>query len=177
MTAFRICGISYLTRPLIELSNVFPELKEVHMARRISTSQIHSKLRQAQQKQRQAINKFNQNVRQYNQNVRQAINKYNQAVRSHNARIRANRQRLKSELARLSRQTTSTKYVVYSTSVHRLHQTYYRLEQQAETQHWDPRYNLMLDLSEREVANSLEVTNCLLGAEPESEELIVSGVD
>lgn len=140
------------------------------MAQRISTSQLRSKLRQAQQKHKQDINKINQNVRLYNQNVRQTITKYNQAVRSHNARIRANRSRLKSELTRLSYQTTSTKYVVYSTSVHTLHQTYNRMENQAETQHWDSSYNRMLDLSEREVANSIEVTNYLLGTEPKTEE-------
>ena len=129
------------------------------MARRISTSQLRSELRRAQQKQRQAINKLNQ-----------AVNKYNQAVRTHNARVRANRQRLKSELARLSRQQTTTRYVVYTTSVQTLHQTYYRLEQQAEIQQWGPIYNRVLDLSERETANSLEVTNRLLGTVSDSEE-------
>lgn len=142
------------------------------MVRRISTSQIRSKMRQAQQKQRQAINKYKQNVRQYNQNVRRSVNKYNQEVRSYNSRVRANRQRLKNELARLRHPTTPNKYVVYSSSVKTLYQTYNRMEQRAESQHWDLKYYRVLDLSEREAANSLEVTNRLLGIEPESEENI-----
>lgn len=140
------------------------------MVRRISTSQIKSKLRQAQQKRRQAIDKYKQAVRQRNQNVRRAVNKYNQEVRSYNVRVRANRQRLKNEFAKLSRPTTTKKYIVYSSSVQTLSRTYNHLEQQAESQHWDLKYNRILDLSEREAANSFEVANRLLGNESGSEE-------
>lgn len=142
------------------------------MAQRISPSQLRSKLQQAQQKTQQAINKYNQAVRQYNQKVNQAVSQYNQAVSVHNTRVRANRQRLKSELARLSRQqsTTTTRFVVYRTSVQTLHEAYTRFEQRAETQQLDPIYNRILDLSERETANSLEVTNKLLGVESQTEE-------
>lgn len=132
------------------------------MARRVSTSQLRSKLRQIQQKQRQAINNYNQ-----------AVNKYNREVRSYNARVCANRQRLQSELNRLNRQRTTTRYVIhttYTTSVQTLHQTYSRMEREAEIQQWDPMYYRVLDLSEREAANSLEVTNRLLGTDPYSEE-------
>ncbi|MCH8011004.1 MAG: hypothetical protein IIA61_03495 [Candidatus Marinimicrobia bacterium] len=134
------------------------------MVRRYSASQIISKMRQAQQKHKQAINKYNQAVRRKNQNVRNAINKYNQAVRLHNARVRANRQRLKSELTRLSRQSvtiTTTNYVVYRNSVDTLHESYTRLENRAESQQFNSIYNRVLDLSERETANSLAVTNHL----------------
>lgn len=138
------------------------------MAQRYSASQIRNKIRQAQQKQRQAINKYNQEVRRYNQGVKNAVNKYNQAVRVHNARVRANRQRIKNELARLSRHsttTTTTRHVVYRTSVVTLHKSYTRLENYGESQQFDPRYNRVLDLSERETANSLEITNRILGDE------------
>lgn len=137
------------------------------MARRYSASQIRNQIRQAQQKQRQAINKHNQAVQKYNRGVKDAVNKYNQAVRAHNARVRANRQRIKTELARLSRQptTTTTRFVVYRTSVETLHQSYARLENYAESQRFDARYDRVLDLSEREMANSLVVTNRMLGDE------------
>ena len=137
------------------------------MAKRFSPSQIRSKIRQAQQKQQQAIDNYNQAVRRYNQGLKNAVNKYNQAVREHNARVRANRQRIKNEFARLSRQSTTieTRYVVYRTSVETLHQSYSRLENYAESHQLDPRYNRVLDLSERETANSLVVTNRILGDE------------
>ncbi len=138
------------------------------MAQRYSASQIRSKIRQAQQKQRQTINKYNQSVQRYNQGVKNAVNKYNQAVRAHNSRVRANRQRIKNELARLSRQSTTTvttRYVVYRTSVETLHTSYTRLENYADSQQLDPIYNRIIDLSERETANSLEVTNRILGDE------------
>ena len=141
------------------------------MVRRISVSQLRSSLRQAQQKQKQAISKYNQDVRQHNQKVNQAINKHNQAVRTHNSRVRANQQRLHSELMRLKRQpTTVTHHVVYRTSVHTLHEAYTRLEQRAEAQQLSPTYDRVLDLSERETANSLEVANRLLEKETDSEE-------
>ncbi len=135
------------------------------MAQRYSASQIRSKMRQAQQKQRQAINKYNQDVRRYNQGVKNTVNKYNQAVHAHNARVRAYRQRIKNELARLSHQSTTTWHVVYQTSVETLHESYTRLDNYADSQQLDPRYNRVLDLSERETANSLEVTNRILGDE------------
>jgi hypothetical protein len=137
------------------------------MAQRFSASQIRNEIRQAQQKQRQAIDKHNQAVRRYNQGVKNAVNKYNQAVRAHNARVRANRQRIKNELTRLGRQSTAitTRYVVYRTSVETLHQSHSRLENLAESEQLGPRYNRVLDLSERETANSLVVTNRILGDE------------
>ena len=141
------------------------------MVRRISVSQLRSKLRQAQQKQQQAISRYKQAIRQRNQKVNQAINKYKQAVRTHNSRVHANQQRLRSELMRLRRQpTTVTHHVAYRTSVHTLHEAYTRLEQRAEAQQLSPAYDRVLDLSERETANSLEVTNRLLEKETDSEE-------
>lgn len=138
------------------------------MAQRYSSSQIRNKIRQAQQKQRQAINKYNQDVRRHNQARKNGVNKYNQAVRAHNARVRANRQRITNELARLSRQATTTwttRYVVYRASVETLHESYTRLENCADSQHLDSKYNRVLDLSERETANGLEVANHIFGDE------------
>ena len=135
------------------------------MARRHSPSQSRSKLRQALQRQRQAVSKYNNAVRRYNQGVLTAVNRYNQAVRAHNERVRANRRRLASELARLNARptTTTTRFIVYRTSVRTLHSSYSRLEASADSQQLDARYNRLLDLSEREAANSAEVTNRILG--------------
>ena len=140
------------------------------MVRRISASQLRSKLRQQQQKRKQAIDKHNRQVRQHNQKVRQAVNKYNQEVRAYNSRVRANRQRLRSLLTRLGQQKTSTRYVVYTTSVQTLSESYSRLDARSDSQQLDPRYNWVLDLSERETANSLDVANRLLQVEPDADE-------
>ena len=137
------------------------------MAMRYSASQLRSKVRQIENKQRQAINQYNQAVRRHKQKVRAGINQYNQSVRAYNARVRAHRQRVRSELARLNRQPVTTRYMVYRTSVQTLHEAYTRLENRADTQHFDPSYNWVLDLSERETANSLDVTNRLLTTEPD----------
>ncbi|MBD2115211.1 MULTISPECIES: hypothetical protein [Cyanophyceae] len=141
------------------------------MVRKVSASQLRSKLQQAQRKTQQAVDKYNREVKRYNQQVKQAVNEYNREVRTYNSRVRANRQRIKRELAKLSGQPTKkTQYVVYHTSVSSLYEAYTRLEQRAETQSFDPRYNRILDLSEKETANSLEVFNLLSGSEPNSEE-------
>lgn len=141
------------------------------MTRRISASQLRSKLQQAQRKTKQAIDKYNREVKRYNQQVKRVVDDYNREVRTYNSRVRANRQRIKRELAKLSGQPTKkTQYVVYRTSVNSLYEAYTHLEQQSETQNFDPRYNRFLDLSERETANSLEVLNLLSGLEPDSEE-------
>ncbi|NER78986.1 MAG: hypothetical protein F6K42_05285 [Leptolyngbya sp. SIO1D8] len=141
------------------------------MARKVSASQLRSKLRQAQRKTQQAIDKYNREVKRYNHQVKRVVNEYNREVRTYNSRVRANRQRIKRELAKLGGQPTKkTQYVVYHTSVSSLYEAYTDLEQRAEKQNFDPRYNRFLDLSERETANSLEVLNLLSGLEPNSEE-------
>jgi len=141
------------------------------MTRRISASQLQSKLRQAQRKTQQAIDKYNREVKRYNQQVKRVVDDDNREVRTYNSRVRANRQRIKRELAKLSGQPTKkTQYVVYRTSVNSLYEAYTHLEQQSETQNFDPRYNRFLDLSERETANSLEVLSLLSGLEPDSAE-------
>lgn len=126
------------------------------MARKISPSQLKSKLRQAENKQRQAINKINQ-----------AIRNYNREARAYNSRVRANRQRLNSELAKLKRQSTSTRYTVFRSSVDILHTTYINLEERSVNVPLSPQYDEFLDLSEKENANSLEVMNALLSDDAE----------
>ena len=140
------------------------------MVRQITRSQWNSMVRQAQQKQRQAIDKYNREVRAYNQKVKQAIHDYNREVRVYNTRVRTDRQRLRNELARLSRQTVTTRLVTFRTSVGAVQIAYERLEHAADAGRFDARYNEVLDLSEREAANSAGLMNALLGdAEPSDE--------
>lgn len=143
-------------------------------------AQINQMIRQAQQKQKRAIDDYNRKVNQHNKKIvddynrevrrvnqhnKQVVDNYNREVRAHNSRARANQQRIKNELARLSRQPTTTRYTVYRTSVQTLHRSYVQLDQHAETRVSSPVYNRLVDFSEREVANSLSVTNALLGDE------------
>lgn len=140
------------------------------MARRVASSQLRNKVRQLQAKQKQAINRYNHEVRSRNQRVRSAVAKYNQAVnrynsqvRAHNSRVRANRSRLRRELDKLARFQSTPSYTKFRTSVQTVHRTYVRLESAAETMRYGDQYNAILDLSEREAANSASVMNALLG--------------
>ena len=133
------------------------------MPRRLSSSQIRSKLRQVQTRQRQAVQKFNSDVRTYNSQVRQynserrrAIDAYNREVRSYNARNRANRSRLRSALQNLSTRTITVRYTSIHSSVAALNSAYERLDNSDA----DP---LLSDFAERETANSVTVLNTLLG--------------
>jgi hypothetical protein len=116
------------------------------MPRKISLSQFKSKLRQAQSQRRRAIN-----------NVNSAIRKYNQAVRTYNSKVRADQQRINNALSRLQRRSVSTSYAVYQQSTIRLNSSYTRLEEVVAGQEIDSHYELLVDLSARESANSLEV--------------------
>ena len=143
------------------------------MARRMSRSQLQSRLRQAQSTQRQAIDKHNRGVRQHNQRVKSAVDKYNRdmrsvvskhnsAVRAHNARVRADRQRVRQELARLRARAATVRYSPFRVSVEALHEAYGRYESQVGPEPVDGRHAELLDLAEREDANSLSVINALL---------------
>ena len=147
------------------------------MVRRISASQFRSMVRQAQSKNRQAINRYNQKVRSNNAKVRQAqnrqrqaINKYNQEVRTYNARVRANRDRLRRELQKLARASSRPQFATFRTSVEAVQRSYLAVERRAASNRYDDRYNLFLDLSEQEAANSVSVINALQGEEPESQQ-------
>ena len=143
---------------------------------RYSASQIRNMIRQAEQKRRQAIDTYNQGVRRYNQNLRTAVNQYNRAVSSHNSRVRSYRQRIVSELNQLNRQS-STQLIVYRTSVQNLYSSYERLESRADSPSYQARFGRILDLSEREAANSLIVANHLLGDQSDAHSGVVGEAD
>ena len=147
------------------------------MVRRVTPSQLRSMVRTAQQKQRQAIDKVNRGIRDYNQKVKRVVDNYNREVRAHNARVRADRQRLRNEIARLSRQTVTTHLATFRTSVSAVQTAHERLEQAANTSRYDARYNEILDLSERETANSTGLMNALLGDAEPSDELLPNAHD
>lgn len=131
------------------------------MARRISPAQFQAMARQAQQRQRQAVDNYNREVRRYNSNLQGAVNNYNRAARAHNARVRANRDRLRSSLAQLRQRSATTSFTSYRLSVQTMYESYSRLEHVAEEHGLDADYPELLDLSEREMANSLAVANSL----------------
>ncbi len=141
------------------------------MPRRVTPSQLRSMIRQLEQKQKQAVGNYNSAVRswnrevdKYNRGVERAINGYNREVRAHNSRVRADRQRLRSELAKLASQgsRSRTQYVSYRASVQTLHQAFVRVEARVESGAWGPPGEVLLDLTESETANSVEVLNALL---------------
>ena len=148
------------------------------MVRQVTPSQWNSMVRKVQQKQRQAIDKYNRDAKAYNQKVKRAVDDYNRDVRTYNARVRADRQRLRNELARLSRQTTvTTRLRTFRTSVSVVQTAHERLEHAADSSRFDARYNEVLDLSERETANSTGLMNALLGDAAPSDELLPNALD
>ena len=147
------------------------------MVRRVTPSQWNSMVRKAQQKQRQEIDKHNRAVKAYNQKVKRAVDDYNREIRIHNARVRADRQRLRNELARLSRQPVTTRLATFRTSVSAVQTAHERLEHAADASRFDARYNEVLDLSERETANSTGLMNALLGDAAPSDELLPNAPD
>ena len=131
------------------------------MARKISASQLRSKLRQIQNKNKQAVDKYNREVRKVNRKLKQSVDQYNNQVREYNRRVRANQRRLKSELNRLQSRKVSVRYQAITTSAISLNTRYESLnakEHELENTHFG---NVFLDLSEKENANSLEVSNVL----------------
>ena len=126
------------------------------MTRRISVSQLRSKLQQAQSKQRQAIQQYNSNVRKHNAGRKRQIDAYNRAARSYNARLRADRNRLQSALQRLARQPMTVRYTSLRRSSVLLSTAYEKLDGSGA----DP---FLSDLGERETANSVSLLNLLIG--------------
>ena len=132
------------------------------MPRRTTSSQLRSKIRQAQAKERQRIQRVNRSIHQHNNKVRQhnsklnrAINDRNRKVRSHNTRVRANQARLRSALQRFARRTVTGHYASIHQSVFELSTAYDRLDKSDA----DP---FLSNLAERDTANSVTVLNNLI---------------
>lgn len=132
------------------------------MPTRITPSQFRSRVRQLEQRRRQEIEKYNRAVRAVNQANKRAVEQYNRRIREYNARVRAHRQRLADEIRRLQQRRITTRYVTLRTSIEQVRVTQVRLEDAAERSSLGPEYNQILDLSEREAANSAGLMNALL---------------
>lgn len=155
------------------------------MVRRISVSQFNSLMRQQQQKQRQlqqrqkqAVDKVKRDLERAHRELKvqerkriQAVEKYNREARAHNARVRANQQRLRVELAKLKQRTTPAHLATLRVSIDVVQSSYSRLEKSASAGELGDSYNDVLDLSEKEAANSASVANALVGdARPMSDD-------
>lgn len=132
--------------------------------------QAQQQLRRAQQQQRQALNKLQQAARKYDMDVKRAVDKHNADVRgvvdqhnrearAHNQRVRSDRARLRRELNRLQN-TQGSRYLTYRDSVTTLGRSWERVEAAAPTVPWLGAD--MLDLAERETANSAAALSELL---------------
>lgn len=138
----------------------------------MTPAQFRSYLQQQANRQRQAINRYNQEVQSHNRKVKAAIDNYNREVRAYNQRLRANQQRVQQAIRQLqSRPVVVTRYVTFRTSVETLHRSYVALDR---GQGYAPEMSELLDLSERENANSLDVMNALMNeqeAQPAGDDL------
>ena len=144
------------------------------MPRRLSQSQIRSRIRQAESNRRRAIDDYNRRVREfnskrrravdainreireYNSRRRRAIDAYNRDVREYNSRVRANRARLSSALTiHNQRRAVNGPYQRIYQSATQLSEAYTLLDRSSA----DP---YLSDLAERDTANSLAVVNSLI---------------
>lgn len=139
------------------------------MSRRITPTQLRSRIRQAEAKQRQAVQKYNQAVRQHNQKTKRAVDQYNREVRAHNTKVRANKARIQRALQQLSRIKVTTRYTVIHASAQTLNNAYTRLRDQLGISAHGPDYETLIAYAEQENANSLDVTNALLGEAAEEQ--------
>ena len=87
---------------------------------------------------------------------------------------------MRRELAKLARASSRPQYVTFRTSVEAVQRSYATLTHREAANLYDDRFNLLLDLSEREAANSVTVINALDGETPETQQdsdLPSSGID
>ena len=131
------------------------------MARTMTPTQYRSWVQQENNRRRQAVDRYNQAARAHNRKVQAAVDNYNREVRAYNERVRTHRQRVERAIHQLqSRAVTVTRHVTFCASVETLHRSYVALDASQAS----PAANELLDLSERENANSLDVMNALMSA-------------
>ena len=128
------------------------------MPKRISTSQLKSKLRQIEQKQRKAINGYNQAVRKYNTQLKRSVDAYNHFVREYNAAVQKNKQIISREIRKLN----TASHSAYTVSV-RTMQRHYADVSTVYTEGFPvtPEQERILDLIDSEQANSIITANAI----------------
>ncbi len=132
------------------------------MTKKLTPSQLKSKMRQIEQKQKKAINDLNRAINNYNREVKKAVNDYNAAVRKHNANVKRNRQIINNELRKLNTTTTvRTSYTVSSRTMQQHYEDVGRVYYEGVSV--TPEQDRILDLIEQEQANSLITENYIDG--------------
>lgn len=134
------------------------------MARRVTPSQFRAEVRRLEQRQRAAINRYNQEVRRRNAKAKRAVDDYNREVRAHNQRVRTNRERLRRELTRAQaaqRRSNTSATTTYRRSVSTLVERWDAIDATADASSMD---GALVDLAERETANSVAALNELDGS-------------
>lgn len=128
------------------------------MAKRISTSQLKSKLRQAERKIRKDVNDYNRAVNKYNSQLKRAVDAYNRFVREYNSSVRKNKQIISREIRKLNTSSHST----YYTSVQTMQQHYLDVSSlYAEGWPVSSEQDEILNLIESEQANSIITANAI----------------
>ena len=136
------------------------------MTKRISTSQLKSKLRQIEQKQRKAINDYNREVKKYNAQLKKSVDAYNRYVREYNSAVRKNKQIINREIRKLNTSSHST----YTVSVGMMQQRYLDVNSvYIEGCPVTPEQDEILDLIESEQANSIITANAIENDESPAE--------
>ena len=134
--------------------------REIDAANRRAVDDYNRKVREYNQKARQEQMRLESEARLRDQRRRQAVNKINTEIRTYNNRVRANQQRIKTAVAQLNAQPT-IRYTQTRSSAVSLNTAYEQLVRTAETESLGGQYNEVLDYSERETANSLDIYNAL----------------
>ncbi len=128
------------------------------MARRLTPSQLKSKMHQLEQKERRVLNDVNRAIRNYNSQVKKTVDAYKRFEREYNSTVRRNKQIISHEIRKLNASTDST----YTVSV-RTMQRHYTDVGAIYTVGYPvtPEQDKILDLIESEQANSIITANAI----------------
>lgn len=135
------------------------------MAKKISASQLKSKLRQIENKNKQAIRNINRAIDKGNQAVRHFVNEYNRAARAHNAQVQRNRTNIRNLQRRLMNVSAkSSVQLRYRTSVQSMQTSYEKVVRYSDhAEGLTPVQEYIYDLIDREQENSLNTAAVFLG--------------
>jgi len=138
------------------------QLQRLQNAERQRIAEVNRQIDQFNRAEKARVDAHNREVRRANEHTRRVINQYNADVQRHNAAVLANRQRIARAISAL-RQPTIVVRPTFRVSVEALNEDFSALARENHTaiQH---QQRLLVDLPERENANSLEVLSALSGA-------------
>jgi hypothetical protein len=124
------------------------------MPRRMTPSQLRSKIRQQQTKANQALRKLDREIKKMSRDAKRSVDEYNRKVRQHNSRVKSAARKLKGTTTQAHRSGSPNQAIRIRTTTRIVQRSFTQVETKSQRRSLSSREREFLQLAKREAENS-----------------------